>query len=110
MVAVLHMGAAGAAFATVFAQMVSVVISFLLIRKKQLPFTFTLSNVRPDGAIIKKIIALGTPIAFQDLLVGISFLVVLAIVIFISGWIRKPLSHMVEQMKARETVPLSCLL
>ena len=33
--------------------------------------------------------------------------VVLLIVLFISGWIRRPLSRMVEQMKAKETVPPS---
>lgn len=52
LVGLFHMGTAGAALATVFAQAVSVVISLLL----------------------------GFPIALQDLLVGISFLILLAIV------------------------------
>ena len=34
----LKMGTAGAAFATVFAQMISVIVSFGVIRKKELPF------------------------------------------------------------------------
>ncbi len=41
-----HMGTAGAACATVFAQVVSVVVSFGFIRKKQLPFVFKKENVR----------------------------------------------------------------
>ena len=76
----LHMGASGAAIATVGAQLISVVISFLMIRRKTLPFDFRRSNLKLDGKIVKKILFLGTPIALQDLLVGISFLVILAIV------------------------------
>ncbi len=80
LVAGLKMGTSGAAIATVFAQFISVIVSFLLIRKKTLPFRFSKSYIRWNGTIIGKILLLGTPIAFQDLLVGISFLVILAIV------------------------------
>lgn len=80
LVAGFNMGTAGAAIATVAAQMISVVISFLLIRRKTLPFDFSREYIRWDGNVIGKIIMLGIPIALQDLLVGISFLVVLAIV------------------------------
>ena len=80
MVAVFHLGTAGAALATVFAQLISVMISWLLIKKKQMPFTMNKSMIRWNGEVIKKIVFLGAPIALQDLLVGISFLVVLAIV------------------------------
>ena len=76
----LKMGASGAAAATVFAQLVSVVISLLMIRRKTLPFAFDRKYLRLNGGIIRKIVFLGTPIALQDLLVGISFLVILAIV------------------------------
>ena len=74
------MGTAGAAVATVAAQMLSVIISFMLISRKKFQFDFDRSCIRWDGMIIGKIIMLGTPIALQDFLVGISFLVVLAIV------------------------------
>ena len=80
MVAVLHAGAAGAAAATVFAQAVSVVLSLLILRKKGLPFHFDLGSIRFRGPIIRRVSKLGLPIALQDLLVGISFLVLLAIV------------------------------
>ncbi len=79
-VAVLHMGAAGAAVATVAAQAVSVVLSLLIIRKRPLPFVFNRSSIRFGKQNILKILSLGTPIAFQELLVGISFLVITAIV------------------------------
>ena len=80
LVAVYGMGAKGAAYATVAAQMISVIISFILIRRRTLPFEFDRSCIRWNGMIISKIITLGIPIALQDLLVGISFLVILAIV------------------------------
>lgn len=80
LVAGFHLGTAGAAIATVFAQMVSVMISLHLIRRKELPFSVDRRMIRWHGGVIKKILMLGTPIALQDLLVGISFLVILAIV------------------------------
>lgn len=75
-----HMGTTGAACATVFAQVVSVVVSFVFIRKKQLPFVFKKENVRIHKDLLKKMAGLGAPIALQDLLVSISFLIILAIV------------------------------
>ena len=66
--------------ATVFAQVVSVAVSFGFIRKKQLPFVFKKENVRIHKTLLKKMAGLGAPIALQDLLVSISFLIILAIV------------------------------
>lgn len=80
LVAVFHMGAAGAALATVTAQAVSVVISVIIIRKRELPFSLSVKDIRPKGIYIKQILKLGIPIAFQDLLVNITFLVIIAIV------------------------------
>ncbi|MGI6177331.1 MAG: MATE family efflux transporter [Eubacterium sp.] len=79
-VAVLGKGAAGAAAATVMAQALSVVISFAIIKKQGLPFEFSAKMIRLHKDIIKKMFKLGTPIAVQDFLVGLSFLVILAIV------------------------------
>ncbi|MBQ6469871.1 MAG: MATE family efflux transporter [Lachnospiraceae bacterium] len=80
LVGVFHMGTAGAAYATVAAQAISVIMSFLIIRKKTLPFSFSKEMIRPDMPRIKRVCFLGIPIALQDLLVGISFLVIQAIV------------------------------
>lgn len=79
-VAVFDMGAAGAAFATVIAQAVSVVLSLLMISRQKLPFVFCLKDIRPAGGYIKRILKLGAPIALQDLLVSFSFLAIIAIV------------------------------
>ncbi len=78
--AVLGMGASGAALATVLAQLISVVISFFMIRRTKLPFEFGRHHLRPSSRHAATILKIGTPIALQDLLVGISFLVMLAIV------------------------------
>ena len=79
-VAVFGMGAAGAAIATVLAQGLSVALSWLLIRRRKLPFTMRPADLRPDRTVARRILSLGVPIALQDLLVSISFLVLLAIV------------------------------
>lgn len=79
-VAVFHMGAAGAAIATVAAQAISVVLSLIIIKRKELPFTFNRYSIRPQGRYIRNIMTIGTPIALQDLLVSISFMVLVAIV------------------------------
>ena len=51
------------------------VISLLLIRQKKLPFTLKKESFRPKKRIISKILMISSPVALQDLLVGISFLV-----------------------------------
>lgn len=79
-VAGLHMGASGAAIATVMAQALSVVISLLIIRKRGMPFPFSARNIGFHGKVIGRILRLGMPIALQDLLVSISFLIIMALV------------------------------
>ncbi len=80
LVAVFHMGAAGAALATVSSQTISVLISLLILSRRTLPFPFSRKDIRVETPILTRIVRFGAPIALQDLLVGLSFLVVLAIV------------------------------
>ena len=79
-VAVFGMAAAGAALATVLAQAVSVVLCMFVIYKRGMPFPFGKRNIRPHRDLLLRTIRLGAPIALQDLLVSVSFLVLLAIV------------------------------
>ena len=79
-VAKFHLGASGAALATLMAQLISVIISFLIIRHTKLPFEFHKSHITLEKKNAGTIVRIGTPIALQDFLVGISFLVLLAIV------------------------------
>ena len=74
------MGTSGAAFATVFAQIISVIVSFGVICKKELPFEMHKTDIWVHGRTLRKMVGLGAPIALQDLLVSISFLIILAIV------------------------------
>lgn len=80
LVAVFHMGAAGAAIATVAAQCISVLVSLLIIRRKTLPFEFHRSDLRFRSRLIKKELKVGIPVALQEFLVGTSFLVIQTIV------------------------------
>lgn len=79
-VSVFKMGAAGAAIATVFAQLISVIISFFMIRKATLPFKFNKSFIKLKKNFAGLIAKIGIPVALQEFLVGISFLILLAIV------------------------------
>ncbi len=74
------MGASGAALATVIAQLISVIVSFVIIRRTKLPFEFHRTNLKMEKHYANTIFRIGSPIALQDFLVGISFLVLQAIV------------------------------
>ena len=80
LVAVFNMGTAGAAIATVAAQAISVIASVVIVRRKKLLEGFKAEFIKWNSGISRKIVSIGTPIALQDVLVGISFLVILAIV------------------------------
>lgn len=72
-VAVFHMNVAGAALATVMAQGVSVLLSVLIMRKQNLPFTLKKENIGFNSEIAR-IAQVGAPIALQELLTQMSFL------------------------------------
>ena len=74
------MGVAGAALATVLAQAVSVVLSLLFTRRRGLPFTFSIQDIRFHPRHTGRILRLGIPVALQDVLVSVSFLAIAAIV------------------------------
>ena len=80
LVSVFNMGASGAALATVLAQLLSVIISFFMIRRATLPFEFRKVHVKLKKCFAVLIAKIGIPVALQEFLVGISFLVLLAIV------------------------------
>lgn len=75
-----HMATCGAAIATVFAQIMSVLLSLIIIKRQTFPFEFHLSYITFQLKEMFEIFKLGFPIAFQDVLVSISFLTIQAIV------------------------------
>ncbi len=79
LVGVFDMGASGAAYATVMAQAVSVAFSAFYIRRIGLPFSLTSDGFKQKGTV-KAIVKIGAPIALQDFLVGISFLIITSII------------------------------
>lgn len=80
LVGVFGLATLGAAIATVAAQAVSVVLSIVIIRRDGLPFVFGRKNIRFRAGLIREMLRIGIPVALQDALVSISFLVINAIV------------------------------
>lgn len=78
-VCILNMDSKGVAIATVIAQAVSVILSMYIIRKNGLPFKFRRENIRFNKVVILEILKLGSPIALQDALTNISFLILTSI-------------------------------
>lgn len=76
----LSMGAAGAAIATVLAQAVSFISSLFYMYKKGLVFPFQRKDIRMDKGSALYILKVGLPLALQDALVNVSFLVITAII------------------------------
>ena len=79
LVGVFHMAAAGAAIATIFAQAVSVVASLLIVRRRGMPFSFGQENLTFNKVYFKRIFKLGLPLAAQEVIVSVSFMVVTAV-------------------------------
>ena len=80
LIAVFDMATAGAAIATVFAQFLSVALSLVIIAKQKLPFMLSKDDFTFHADRIREIIRIGLPVALQDVLVNVSFLVLTAIV------------------------------
>lgn len=78
-VAVFQMDVVGAALATILAQAVSVVLSLLIIRRQNLPFTVSIRNIRFNHEIVS-FLKLGAPLALQECLTNLSFLILCAII------------------------------
>ena len=75
-----HLGATGAAIATVTAQGVSFATALCFLHRKGFHFEFTRRDIRLNGVLSKRILALGAPIALQDALINVSFLIITVIV------------------------------
>lgn len=80
LVGVCRLDAAGAALATVGAQLVSVICSVFVLRKQKLPISFSKEQCRIYPGELKKILNVGIPIAIQETMVQISFLVINSII------------------------------
>jgi putative MATE family efflux protein len=80
LVGVFHLDVAGAAIATIFSQAASVILSIIIIKKKGLPFAFSIKSIRFHRTEITTILKFGSPIALQDSLTNVSFLIITSII------------------------------
>lgn len=74
-----HMDVAGTALATILSQALSMIIAIVWLKRKDFIFDFKLQSFRPDKKIAKRLAFLGIPISFQELMVRISFLYLMAV-------------------------------
>lgn len=79
-IGIFHMDVAGAALATVLAQLLSVILSLAILRRQELGITFSKEQLRIKPLELKRILQIGIPIALQETTVQISFLVINSIV------------------------------
>ena len=75
----LHMGPAGAALGTTLAQGISVVVSLGVILRRKSGIRLQKSDLRPQKSVIGRILRIGVPVALQDGLIQISFLLITVI-------------------------------
>ena len=73
------LGAAGAALGTVLGQAVSVLFAFWMLRRRNLGFQVTRRDIRADRETIAQILKVGAPIACQDGLIQVAFIVITVI-------------------------------
>lgn len=76
LIGVFGLDVAGAAIATVGAQLISVISSLFVLGRRKLPFSFSMKQCRVYGWELRKILSVGVPIALQEATVQISFLVI----------------------------------
>ena len=79
-VGILRMAARGAAVATIISQGFSFLLALIYIRKKGLPFEFSLKYVIPKKEMISNVLKVGIPISMQSTLNNLSFVIVGAII------------------------------
>lgn len=74
-IGILKFGPAGAALGTTVSQAISVVISLVVIIKKR-SIVLGKSDFKPSGKVMGKILSIGVPIAFQDGLIQVAFIII----------------------------------
>ena len=72
---VFHLGPVGAALGTTLSQAVSVAVSLVVILKRK-SIVLEKGDFRPERSVMGKILKIGVPIAFQDGLIQVAFIVI----------------------------------
>ena len=76
----MNLGPAGAALGTTLSQAVSVFVALAVIRKRKTDIPYSKGDLRPQRAVMSKLLKIGVPIALQDGFVQIAFIVITVIV------------------------------
>lgn len=79
-VAVFGMGPQGAAIATIVSQGIAFIASVFYMKNKGFYFEFKKKHFNLNTVILKRIFTVGIPVALQDTLISLSFLIITAIV------------------------------
>ena len=72
----LHLGSAGAALGTTLSQAVSVAVSLIVIRKRNIGVPLVREDFKPDRQAMGSILKIGVPVALQDGLIQVAFIVI----------------------------------
>lgn len=81
------MGPAGAAWATIISQALSLTISIIFLRRRQFLFDFHPRSFKIDKTLVKKVISIGLPSSIQGSLVSSSFMFLTGIANSVAGLI-----------------------
>lgn len=73
---VFHIGPAGAALGTTLSQAISVIVSLAVILKRKMGVSVSKADFKPQRSVMGKILKIGVPVAFQDGLIQIAFIVI----------------------------------
>ena len=71
----LHLGPAGAALGTTLSQLVSVVVSLLVIRKRH-SIRVTGTDLKPKKDVLGELLGIGVPVMLQDGFIQVSFMII----------------------------------
>ena len=74
-----HIGPAGAALGTTLSQAISVVVSLVVILKRKTGVSLSKTDFKPCRPVMGNILKIGVPVAFQDGLIQIAFIVITVI-------------------------------
>lgn len=75
----LHLGPSGAALGTTLSQAVSVIIALVVIRRHSGALAVKKSDFRPARPVMARLLRIGVPIAMQDGLIQIAFIIITVI-------------------------------
>ena len=75
----LHLGPSGAALGTTLSQAVSVIIALVVIRRHSGALAVKKTDFRPARPVMAKLLRIGVPIAMQDGLIQIAFIIITVI-------------------------------